>query len=176
MHQSGDSTPNSQLVLVLTHRCYQWSWLPPCWHLIVVLVNQGEQQLENDSGQHLEQSRNSPSFGPEALQPEDEYTFPAQTVITGNLEKHFRHVLNKTSRSVMHKEHHIPHTPAAKPPWVDKFFKQYLGSHFPSNEDRQLTKVQSAIIRACGPMTSLWSELVDSGIPTPWWMPTIPWK
>ena len=55
----------------------------------------------------------------------------SQLAITNYIEKHFRSMVDKTSRSVMHKEYPIPSTPATKVPKVDGFITDYLNAISP---------------------------------------------
>jgi len=36
--------------------------------------------------------------------------------------------------------------------------------HFPAREDGELIKVQSALLKTCGPIACLWSELIENGL------------
>ena len=125
----------------------------------------GGHQIDNDN------SAGPSDFDPARYTTDYEYTFDAQSAITSYIEKHFRSTLDKTSRSAMHKEHPVPKTPATKVPKVDSFVTEYLKSNFPKSEDAELSKVQSALLKVCGPMACMWAELIDNnllsaGIPT----------
>ena len=61
----------------------------------------------------------------------------------------------------MHKAHPVPRCTVTKPPVVDPFVKDYLKSRFPKHEDGELAKLQSAMLKVCGPMTCLWSDLIE---------------
>lgn len=105
------------------------------------------------------------NFDPESITADDEYTFEAQAVINQYLEKHLRRTLDKDTRTQMHKTHPVPKTPAtAKPPQVDKFIKDHLAARFPSREDGELSRVQSALLKTSGPIACLWSELIENGM------------
>ena len=99
---------------------------------LAVQVHQSEvNDAMNPNGRH--QIDNDNSAGPSDFDParyiaDDEYIFDAQSAITSYIEKYFRSMLNKTSRSVMHKEHPIPKTPVTKVPKVDSFVTGYLKS------------------------------------------------
>ena len=64
----------------------------------------------------------------------------------------------------MHKEHPIPKTPATKAPKVDSFVTEYLESNFPKSEDAKLLKVQSVLLKVCGPMVCMWAKLMDNNL------------
>ena len=63
----------------------------------------------------------------------------------------------------MYKAHPVPRTFAAKPPVADKFVKDYLKSCFPK-QDGKLARLQSAILKVCGPMTCMWSDLIEQNL------------
>ena len=91
---------------------------------------------------------------------EDDITFAAQAVIMEYLEKHFRRTLSKASRSAMHKLHPVPRTTVMKPPVADQFAKDYLKACFPK-QDGELVKLQSVMLKVCGLMTCMWSDLIE---------------
>ena len=136
------------------------------------------QQEEDNQGGHQLNVRNSDNdphslrsivgsvvyFDPHSVAAEDEFTFEAHSSINEYLEEHMRHTLDKKTRGPMHRDHPIPNTPAMKPPQVDKFIKDHLASRFPAREDGDLSRVQSALLRACGPITCMWSELIEHGL------------
>ena len=130
-------------------------------------VHQGEvNDAMNPNGGHQIEINNENSAGPSDFDPahytaDDEYTFDAQSAITNYIEKHFRSTLDKTSRSAMHKEHPVPNTPATKAPKVDGFVTDYLKAAFPKSDDGELIKVQSALLKVCGPMACMWAEMID---------------
>ena len=103
-------------------------------------------------------------FDPSAHAVEDEYTFPAQSPINEYLEKLFRSTLDKASRSAMHKAHPVPKTMVTRAPKVDHYATNHLKSRFPKGEDAELSKIQTALLRVCGPMTCLWAELIDNDL------------
>ena len=105
----------------------------------------------------------SHSFDPDVFDDEDGNTFVAQGIITEYLEKHFFHTLNKTSRMAMHKAHPVPRTFAAKLPVVDKFVKDYFKSRYPK-QDGELVKLQSVMLKVCGPMACMWSDLIEQNL------------
>ena len=136
-------------------------------------IGSGEHQLE--AGQQLgasdnahvqqQQGNSAPhNFDPDMFDSEDDNTFVAQGVVTEYLEKHFRRTLNKASRTAMHKTHPVPRTTVMKPAVVDQFVKDYLKSRFPKQEDGELMKVQSAMLKVCGPMTCMWSDLIEQDL------------
>ena len=63
----------------------------------------------------------------------------------------------------MHKAHPVPRTFAAKPPVVDKFVKDYLKSRYPK-QDGELAKLQSVMLKVCGRMTCMWSDLIEQDL------------
>ena len=122
-------------------------------------------QLESNND-HMQPQISNPTslnFDPDLFYNEDDNTFVAQGVITEYLEKHFRCTLSKASRTAMHKAHPVPRTFAAKPPVVYKFVKDYLKSRYPK-QDGELAKLQSAMLKACGPMTCMWSDLIEQNL------------
>ena len=133
-------------------------------------VHQGEvNDAMNPNGGHQIEINNENSTGPSDFDParytaDDEYTFDAQSAITNYIEKHFRSTLDKTSRSAMHKEHPVPNTLATKAPKVDGFVTDYLKAAFPKSNDGELIKVQSALLKVCGPMAYMWAELIDNNL------------
>ena len=64
----------------------------------------------------------------------------------------------------MHKEHSIPSTPAIKALKVSGFITNYLKATFPRSDYAELTKVQSALLKVCGPMACTWAELIDNNL------------
>ena len=88
--------------------------------------------------------------------------FVMQQIITDYLEIH--HILSKVSRTTVHKVYHVLRSTAIKTPVVDQFVKNYLKSHFPKQEDSELVKLQSAMLRACGQLTCLWSNIIDANM------------
>ena len=60
----------------------------------------------------------------------------------------------------MHKEHPIPNTPVIKVLKFDGFVIDYLKGGFPKSNDAELMKVQSALLKECGPMASTWAEVI----------------
>ena len=63
----------------------------------------------------------------------------------------------------MHKAHPVLRTFAAKPPIIDKFVKDYLKSCYPKQDD-ELVKLQSVMLKDCGPMTCMWSSLIEQDL------------
>jgi len=113
----------------------------------------------------------SPSFGgsttafdPKSLKSDDDFTFDTHEVITQYLEIHFRSSLQKDVRSPMHKVHPVPRTPAMKVPKVDRFVLNHLSQHFPKTRDAELGTIQAALLRSAGPLSCLWSELLDKDL------------
>ena len=51
-----------------------------------------------------------------------------------------------------------------KPMVVDPFIKDYQKSHFPKHEDGEFAQLQSAMLKMCGPMTYLWSDLIEQDL------------
>ena len=128
-------------------------------------IQHAGQQLElnNDHVQSQVSNPASHSFDPDIFDDEDDNTFVAQGVITEYLEKHFRRTLSKASRMAMHKAYPMPRTFAAKPPVVDKFVKDYLKSRYPK-QDSELAKLQSVMLKVCGLMTCMWSNLIEQDL------------
>ena len=57
----------------------------------------------------------------------------------------------------------MPRTFAAKPPLVDKFVKDYLKSRYPK-QDGELVKLQSVMLKVCGPIMCMWSDLIEQNL------------
>ena len=57
----------------------------------------------------------------------------------------------------------MPRIFAAKPPVADKFVKDYLKSRYPKQHG-ELVKYQSAMLKVCGPMTCMWSDLIEQNL------------
>ena len=55
----------------------------------------------------------------------------------------------------------IPDTPAAKPPQPDDDIVAFLGNDFPTKSDKRQRRIQATTIAAAGPLTTLWSNLVE---------------
>ena len=128
-------------------------------------IQHAGQQLESNTD-HVQPQVSNPtshSFDPDVFDDEDDNTFVAQGVITEYLEKHFRRTLSKANRTAMHKAHPVPRTFAAKPPVVDKFVKDYLKSRYPK-QDGELAKLQSVMLKVCGRMTCMWSDLIEQDL------------
>lgn len=64
----------------------------------------------------------------------------------------------------MHKAHPLPRTPVMKVPKVDRFVLDHLHQRFPKSRDAELGTIQSALLRAAGPLSCLWSELLDNDL------------
>ena len=64
----------------------------------------------------------------------------------------------------MHKAHPIARTPAMRVPKVDGFVQDHLKHRFPKSRDHELGTIQSALLRCTGPLTCLWSELIDNDL------------
>ena len=122
------------------------------------------QQLNSSVHMQPEVSGSPHNFDLDMLDIEDENTFVAQQVITDCLEKHFRHTPKKANRMVMHKVHPVPRTTITNLPVVDQSVKDYLKSCFPAQEDGKLARLQSAMLKVCGPMSCLWSDLIKQNL------------
>ena len=103
-------------------------------------------------------------FDPDSLTSEDEFTFDTHQVIIDYLETHFRASLHKDVRSAMNKAHPVPRTPALKVPKVDGFVLDHLKQRFPKSRDHELGTIQAALQRCAGPLSCLWSELIDNDL------------
>ena len=172
-------TATIALVPMLTH----WSVIYASWEIVILplreaqdkgAINSGGHQLGiQQAGQHLESNNDhvqrqisnptSHSVDPNVFDDEDDNTFVAQGLIIEYLKKHFRHTLSKASRMALHKAHPVPRTFAAKPPVFDKFVKVYLRSRY-SKQDGELVKLQSVMLKVCGPMTCRWSDLIKQNL------------
>ena len=64
----------------------------------------------------------------------------------------------------MQKENPVPSSPATKTPKVDGFVTDYLKATFPRNDDAELMKVQSTLLKMCGPMACMRAELIENNL------------
>ena len=64
----------------------------------------------------------------------------------------------------MHKVHPIPCMPVMKVPKVDRFVLDHLNQRFPKLRDAELGTIQAALLRSAGPLSCLWSELLDNDL------------
>lgn len=103
-------------------------------------------------------------FDPNSLVADDEFTFETHEVIKRYLESNFRTTLDKDVRKIMHKEHPVPRTPVMKAPKVDQFVLDHLSNRFPQSRDNELGTIQKALLRVAGPLSCLWSELIDNDL------------
>lgn len=60
----------------------------------------------------------------------------------------------------MRKSHLVLKTTVMRPPVVDQFVKDYLKTCFPK-QDSELVKLQSVMLKACGLITCMWSNLIE---------------
>jgi hypothetical protein len=79
-------------------------------------------------------------------------------VVTNYIEKRFRKCISVDKRKKMFKDNPIPDTPAAKPPQPDD---DIVGNDFPNKSDKRLRRIQATTIAAAGPLTTLWSNLIE---------------
>ena len=77
---------------------------------------------------------------------------------------HFHASLYKDVQSAMNKVHLVPHTPVLKVLKVDGFVLDHLKQHFLKARDHELGTIQSALQRCAGPLSCLWSELIDNDL------------
>ena len=66
----------------------------------------------------------------------------------------------------MYKVHPVPDTPVIRAPKVDDFAHHHLQSRFPTASENQLRTIQSAYLKAAGPLMCLWADLVANGMLT----------
>ena len=104
------------------------------------------------------------AFDPTAVAPSDEFVFDTHEVITNYLEKHFCSSLDKDIRNSMHKMHPVPRTPVIKVIKVDRYIMDHLRQWFPKSHDGELGTVPAALLSAAGPLTCLWSDLLDNNL------------
>lgn len=100
----------------------------------------------------------------ESFDPDNYYSSSANklpVVITDYIEKRFRKCISVDKRRKMFKDNPIPDTPAAKPPQPDDDIVAFLGNDFPNKSDKRLRRIQATTIAAAGPLTTLWSNLVE---------------
>ena len=81
-------------------------------------------------------------------------------------QKYFRAQLRKEVLEAMYKVHPVPDTPVMRAPKVDDFAHHHLQSRFPTGSENQLRTIQSAYLKAAGPLTCLWADLVANGMLT----------
>ena len=124
-------------------------------------LGDGDSQAISNDGNS---SGGSTLFDPNNLKSDDDFTFETHEVIKQYLEKHFRASLDKDVRKEMHKEHPVPRTPAMKVPKVDRFVLDHLNKRFPRSRDAELGTIQAALLRCAGPLSCLWSELIDNDL------------
>ena len=120
-------------------------------------------ELNNDHMQLQVSNPTSHRFDPNIFDYEEDNTFVDQRVTTEYLEKHFCRTLSKASRTAMHKAHPVPRIFGAKLPVADKFVKDYLKPHYPKQHG-ELAKLQSAMLKVCGPMTCMWCDLIKQNL------------
>ena len=106
----------------------------------------------------------SSSFDSDSLSTNDVFTFNTHEVIKQYLEKHFRSSLHKDVRSAMNKAHPVPRTSVMNVPKVDGFVMDHLKQRFPRSRDIELGTIQSALLKCAGPLSCLWSELLDNNL------------
>ena len=104
------------------------------------------------------------AFDPSSVAPNDDFVFDTHEVISNYLEKHFRSSLDKDVRNAMHKTHPLPRTPVMRVPTVDRFMMDHLKHRYPKSRDAELGTIQSALLFAAGPLTCLWSDLLDNNL------------
>ena len=119
--------------------------------------------MEHDSLTQEGLVDSSVAFDPTAVAPNDDFRFDTHEVIT-NLEKHFRLSLDKDVRNSMHKTHPLPRTPVMRVPKVDRFMMDHLKHRYPKSRDAELGTIQAALLSAAGPLTCLWSDLLDNNL------------
>ena len=64
----------------------------------------------------------------------------------------------------MHKMHPVPRTPVMKVPKVDRYMMDHLRQRFPKSPNSELGTVQAALLSAAGPLTCLWSDLLENNL------------
>ena len=64
----------------------------------------------------------------------------------------------------MLKMHPVPRTPVMKVPKVDRYMMDHLRQCFPKSRDGELGTVQGALLSVAGPLTCLWSNLLDNNL------------
>ena len=64
----------------------------------------------------------------------------------------------------MNKAHPVPHTSVMNVPKVDGFVMDHLKQRFPRLRDFELGTIQSALLKCVGPLSCLWSELLDNNL------------
>ena len=106
----------------------------------------------------------SSSFDLNSLSSNDEFTFNTHEVIKQYLETHFRSSLQKDVRSAMNKAHPVPCTSVMSVPKVDSFVLDHLKQRFPKSRDLELGTIQSPLLKCAGPLSCLWSELLDNNL------------
>ena len=131
-------------------------------------INNNDDAMNPNGGHQIDTNNdngaNPLDFDPACYTADDEYTFDAQLAITSYMEKYFRNTLDETCKSAMHKEHPVPNTPVTKALKVDGFVMDYLKAAFPRSDDGELMKIQSALLKVCGPMACMWAELIDNNL------------
>ena len=106
------------------------------------------------------------NFDPDSLASGDDYVFDAPQIINEYVEKYFRAQLRKDVREAMYKAHPVPDTPVMRAPKVDDFAHHHLQSRFPTASENQLRTIQSDYLKAAGPLTCFWANLVPNNMLT----------
>ena len=76
------------------------------------------------------------------------------------LESTFKRCLPRKRRRAIAREYPKPVT---KVPRADKDISNILDQSFPTRSDKQLSRIQAAILASSGPLTSLWSQMSMNG-------------
>lgn len=79
------------------------------------------------------------------------------------LESTFKRCLPRKRRRAIAREYPKPNLDVIKVPKADKDISNILDQSFPIKSDKQLSRIQAAILASSGPLTSLWSQMSMNG-------------
>ena len=74
----------------------------------------------------------------------------------------FKRCLFHQKRKELAREY--PKPQVAKAPETDPLLADFLGKHYPEQQDKQLSTIQTTFLVACTPLTDLWSRMYDQGL------------
>ena len=79
------------------------------------------------------------------------------------LESTFKRCLPRKRQRSIAREYPKLNLDVTKVPKADKDISNILDQSFPTKSDKQLSRIQAAILASCGPLTSLWSQMSKNG-------------
>ena len=134
----------------------------------------GDAEQSNLLASKLPESGDSQTnlFDPRTSSSASKYTFKAPKSVSEYLETHFRRTLVEEERRSMLSTHPRADTDVLKLPKVDAAVLSWLGTKYPKSVDGRFSLVQKAVHAATGPLTCLWSAMVEDGSELPDSIPT----